>query len=899
MTEITDRLTSALAGRYRLERHIGEGGMASVYLAHDVKHDRKVAIKILKAELSAILGGERFLQEIKVTANLQHPNILPLYDSGEADGFLYYVMPFFEGDTLRDKMDREKQMSVEETVQIAKSVAAALDYAHRHDVVHRDIKPENVLMQDGQAVVADFGIALAVSQAGGTRLTETGLSMGTPHYMAPEQATGDRELDARCDIYSLGAMTYEMLVGEAPHIGNSVQAIVAKILSERPSPITQTRDMVPAHVDAAVQRSLAKSPADRFTSAAKFAEALSDTSFTLPTTSGPTEASVPARESGISKRLFTGVSALAAILLVTTVLGWMRPDPPRPVSRYNVSLPLFAPVAVGVVGARLAITPDGNQLIYTGMAPDGNRLQLFMRDRHSLDGRPLPGTEDGFAPTLSPDGGKVAFLGGLANTTMSVASLAGGPPVVVSDSGTDLQGLSWGPDDYLYAAAQGASRTGTGLVRTRAAGGSALEPVSAIDSTRNETDHVWPVALPNGRGVLFQIQHGTNLAQSDIAVVDLATGTHEYLARGVYAQYAVSGHLVYVTADGTLMVVPFDQDKLELTGEPTALAEGLAVRFAGAADLTVSHGGTLVYTRGEASSIVEPVWVTREGAASFIDPDWSGEFGFPELSPDGRRLAISQTEDNVTHLWVKQLDRGPNTKLTHEGTVNFRPTWTPDGAAIAYISDRGENNDLLLRYADGSAREERLLGAVDTDLAIWEARLSEDGEWIVYRGETTSSDIFALRLGGDTDPIPLVATEATERMPVLSPDGRWLAYISNMSGDNEVYVRPFPNANDAMWQISTAGGVEPQWAHSGRELFYRNGRNEMVAVQIDPGPSFQTGGQQVLFSIDGFLTANNRHQYDVAPDDQRFVMLRTSGDANPTEIIVVENWFEELKGVGN
>ena len=313
MPEITDRLSTALADRYRLERHLGEGGMATVYLAEDLKHDRKVAIKILKPELSAILGGERFLQEIKVTANLQHPNILPLYDSGDADGFLFYVMPLVEGDTLRDKMDREKQLGVDETVEIAKSVAAALDYAHRHDVVHRDIKPENVLLQDGQAVVADFGIALAVSQAGGTRLTETGLSMGTPHYMSPEQATGDRELDARSDIYSLGAMTYEMLVGEAPHIGNSVQAIVAKILSERPSPITQTRDMVPENVDAAVQRALAKSPADRFSSAARFASALGDVTFALPTTSGPRATSAP-RRGGVSMRAFVGVSVVAVDL---------------------------------------------------------------------------------------------------------------------------------------------------------------------------------------------------------------------------------------------------------------------------------------------------------------------------------------------------------------------------------------------------------------------------------------------------------------------------------------------------------------------------------------------------------------------------------------------------------
>ena len=291
--------------------------------------------------------------------------------------------------------------------------------------------------------------------------------------------------------------------------------------------------------------------------------------------------------------------------------------------------------------------------------------------------------------------------------------------------------------------------------------------------------------------------------------------------------------------------------------------------------------------------------MTRAGAASVIDPDWSGEFSYPELSPDGSRLAISQTQDNVTHLWVKQLERGPSTKLTHEGTVNFRPSWRPDGTAIAFISDRGENNDVLLKQADGSAREEELLGSIDDDLAIWEVQLSADGQWIVYRGETNTSDIFALEVGGDNTPVPLVATEATERMPRLSPDGRWLAYTSNMSGENEVYVRPFPNADDAMWQISTAGGIEPRWAHTGAELFYRNARNEMISVAIRPGASFQPGEQTTLFSFDGFLTANNRHQYDVAPGDQRFVMLRTSGDANPTEVIVVENWFEELKGIGN
>ncbi|MCZ6857274.1 MAG: serine/threonine-protein kinase, partial [Gemmatimonadetes bacterium] len=274
MSSATDRLSTALADRYAIEREIGAGGMATVYLAEDLKHHRKVAVKVLRPELAAVLGAERFLKEIEVTANLQHPNILPLYDSGEADAFLYYVMPYIEGESLRDKLNREKQFAVEETVEIAKSVAGALSYAHERGVIHRDIKPENILLQAGQALVADFGIALAVSQAGGTRLTETGLSLGTPHYMSPEQATGDRELDARSDVYSLGATVYEMLVGDPPHMGSTVQAIIAKVLSETPAPITRARELVPPNVAAAVRQSLAKTPADRFHSTAEFAEAL-------------------------------------------------------------------------------------------------------------------------------------------------------------------------------------------------------------------------------------------------------------------------------------------------------------------------------------------------------------------------------------------------------------------------------------------------------------------------------------------------------------------------------------------------------------------------------------------------------------------------------------------------
>ena len=299
MPELLGRLQSALADRYRLDREVGAGGMATVYLAEDVRHDRRVALKVLRPELAAVIGAERFLAEIKLTANLQHPHILPLFDSGEADGYLFYVMPFIQGETLRDRLNREKQLPVADAIRITTEVASALDYAHRHGVIHRDIKPENILLHDGQALVADFGIALAASKAGGSRMTETGMSLGTPHYMSPEQAMGEREITARSDVYALGAVLYEMLSAEPPFTGATAQAVVARVVTESPRPLLPQRHTIPRHVEAAVMTALEKLPADRFATAAEFADALRDKSYqstaAMPAAEAPPPAAAPAR----------------------------------------------------------------------------------------------------------------------------------------------------------------------------------------------------------------------------------------------------------------------------------------------------------------------------------------------------------------------------------------------------------------------------------------------------------------------------------------------------------------------------------------------------------------------------------------------------------------------------
>src|SRR3954468_17382162 len=400
MPESVEQVQRAFTA-YTIERELGSGGMATVYLAHDKKHDRKVAIKVLHAELAAVLGAERFLQEIRVTANLQHPHILGLIDSGiigeaELQGRPYYVMPFVSGESLRQRLDKEQQLPVHDAVRIATEIASALDYAHRHNIIHRDIKPENILLHDGSAIVADFGIALAVTQAGGARMTQTGLSLGTPSYMSPEQAMGERTITARSDIYSLGAVAYEMLSGEPPFTGPTAQAIVARVMTEEPRSLTQQRRSVPAHVDAAVARALEKLPADRFGSAREFSDALNNASLPPMAASNKT-----GRSSGPSRRTLYTVSALAAVLAIAALWGWMRPTPSKRVVRYNFVLDSSeAMVGGGGFWGRMALSPDGSYLAYVGV-PRGT---LWIRARDQLHGIAVPGSDGANTPFFSPDG---------------------------------------------------------------------------------------------------------------------------------------------------------------------------------------------------------------------------------------------------------------------------------------------------------------------------------------------------------------------------------------------------------------------------------------------------------------------------------------------------------------
>jgi serine/threonine-protein kinase len=777
---------------------------------------------------------------------------------------------------------------VADAVRIATEVASALDYAHRHQVVHRDIKPENILLHDGRALVADFGIALAASKASGSRMTETGMSLGTPQYMSPEQAMGEREVTARSDVYALGAVLYEMLTGDPPFSGSTAQAIVARVVTETPRPLVPQRHTIPPHVEATVLTALEKLPADRYATAAEFAAALT----------GPgrvSSAMVPAapvsRRAHTRRPLATVLAwAVAALATLTALWGWLRPTAAAPVSRFSLFLRDSERLQslAGISGGRLAVSPEGRRLVYVGPSQGGS--QLWLRRLDQLQASPISGTAGGASPFFSPDGRQLGFVS--RGRIVRIVSLEGGPPITLT-SAANTTGADWGADGYVYF------EVDSGIARVRATGG-ALEPVFTISPEKQEIATEWPSVLPGGRGLLFRLRHtGQGPDDFEVLGMKLPKGDVRVLTRGIYARYAASGHLLVVTADGKLLAIPFDPDELALTGSPVALVEGLAVGNAGfGIDLALSPTGTLVYTTGSGVAARRAVWVDRDGTETPVDPGWDpqGTISSIALSPDGKSLAVGLERAGKEDIWIKQLPAGPFSRITFGDTAHVRPAWSADGSSVIYVSDRaGTNSGLpLRRRADGTGSAKALLSSPFNFSQVLESR---DGRWLVLRrsgGESGAGDIHGLR-AGDTALTPLVTTAASEGEPALSPDGRWLAYASDESGTFEVYVRPFPDVSSARWQVSTTGGGEPVWSPNGRELYYRNGRNQMIAAALVGGPGFTVGEQRELFSTAPYLDLGFAQSYGVSPDGRRFVLVREAAPSQESELILVENWLRELQ----
>jgi tRNA A-37 threonylcarbamoyl transferase component Bud32/dipeptidyl aminopeptidase/acylaminoacyl peptidase len=884
MPELLNRLQAALSDRYRLDREIGAGGMATVYVAHDLRHDRRVALKVLRPELAAIIGAERFLAEIRLTANLQHPNILPLFDSGEADSYLFYVMPFVQGETLRDRLNREKQLPVAEAISIVTEVASALDYAHRSGVVHRDIKPENILLHDGRALVADFGIALAASKASGARMTETGMSLGTPHYMSPEQAMGEREITPRSDVYALGAVLYEMLTGDPPFTGSTAQAIVARVVTETPRPMLPQRHTIPPHVEAAVLTALEKLPADRFATAAQFAEALANRSFASAATTVASPAAVRPRRRG-RDRVLLGVAGVAAAAIAVALWGWLRPGPKPVVNRYSLFLRPSEALQPSVNGSiNVAISSDGKRVAYVGPGEGGGRV--WLREHDKLRPVPIGGTEGGTSPFFSPDGQALGFVVG--GRTVRVISLGGGPAITLSDS-INSSGGDWGADGYVYV------EVDSGLARIRATGGP-QEPVFRMSPQRREIGAEFPNVLPGAGGLVFRLRHaGQPPTDFDIMGMKLPAGEAHPLMHGLYARYAPPGQLLVVTADGKLLAVPFDPDKVALTGPPVALLEGM--RTGGfEMNLAASNEGTLVYVSGGSAGLERAFWVTREGAATAVDSAWDpqGILNSVALSPDGKALAVGLIRGAAEDVWVKQLPAGTFSRVTFGDSLHNRVSWSSDGRSVIYLAGSQTGGLPAVTRADGTGTPRILYPG---PMSFGQVVQSRDGRWLLLRrvvSEPGNGDIYVIK-AGDSTAIPLLTSPVREVSPALSPNGRWLAYTSTESGKPEVYVRSFPDVGSAKWQVSLSGGNTPIWAHSGRELFYLDANLNMVSVTVQPGATFAVTGHRVLFPAQGYSFAGGYPTYDVSPDDSRFIMIRSVAPSAETEMVLIQHWAQELK----
>jgi serine/threonine-protein kinase len=872
--DVTGRLTAALGDRYRVERELGAGGMATVYLAQDLKHDRKVALKVLRPELAAVLGAERFVVEIKTTAALQHPHILPLFDSGTADGFLYYVMPYIEGETLRAKLNRETQLGIEEAVRITTQVADALDYAHRHGVIHRDIKPENILLHDGRPMVADFGIALAVSAAAGGRMTETGLSLGTPHYMSPEQATAEKEITARSDVYSLGSVLYEMLAGAPPHHGGSAQQIIMKIITEEAQPVTKLRKAVPPNVAAAVAKSLEKLPADRFATAAQFAAALATPGYaTAAPVSGQTVTGarlVPLQTRLIALAPWVLVAALAVMWL--TRRGG-ETDPPM---RFAVDLdsaqgfPETSPVLV---------TPDGRTVIVTALVGRRNVLLARRLDRH--EAAVIPGSEGAERAFVSFDGRWVGFA---ARGKLMKLPIEGGTPIALADA--RWGGGTWGRDGTIMYTPTYQS----GLWRVSAGGGDA-RAVTAPDSSSGELAHWWPQLLPDGRHVVFTA-YRTPIERATIEVLDLKSGTRRVLVQdGVMGRYAASGHLLFVR-DRSILVVPFDVRRLAVTGAPVVVVDDVAMNYSdGFAAYDVSPSGTLAVMPSDVSGTrFELVEADRRGAerALLREPD---RFQNPRFAPDGRRLSVDITPARgASDVWVVDPSRGSRTRVTAEAASDFGAFWTPDGRDLVYMSER-PLFELYRRAADGSRAPERLLGGAHDRIL---GSISADGRLAAFvLSVSTGSDLWTVSLQGPPAPRQYLANGFNLGHPAISPDGRWMAYDSDESGHVETYLQSFPDPTVARRLVG--GGSQPVWTRGGRELVFQRG-DSLMTVAVDPG-SGAVGAPVLLFAgpYDSSIGWTNPRGYDVTPDGGRFVLLKWPAGVVRRRVLVATHWFDELR----
>jgi len=899
MPDPITHLNAALEGRYAIECELGEGGMATVYLADDLKHERKVALKVLKPELAAVVGAERFLAEIKTTANLTHPHILPLFDSGEADSFLFYVMPHIEGESLQERIDREKQLSVDDALAITQKVAGALDYAHKHGVVHRDIKPANILLSEqGEPLVADFGIALAVAQAGAGRITETGLSLGTPHYMSPEQATGDRDVDPRSDVYALGCVLYEMLAGQPPFSAPTAQAVLVQILTVDAPSVTGLRRTVPPHVGHALAKALEKLPADRFESAAEFATALGDDTFVYqarPATpvATATPETIPPVAVQAARPWLRDVRSVASlvggmVLAGLAAWGWLSPAPEAAIA-YATRLPIdLSWIELGNFD-QMVVSPDGSRFAVTGTV-DGERA-LYWRSADEESFRVVPGTGGAQGANFSPDGDWIAY--GTFQGALYKVSLSGGAPAVLVRQGSVRAGVyqpHWGDDGTIVFF------NPDGSFRIRDTGGE-YELVAGMERV------IHSYLLPGGQGVV-----GSRVsAEGGVVLSGLGADTLRVLRpTGFKPKYIDSGHILYLDEAGGLWALPFDLASGDVLGDAVPVLDGVRGWAAGEYRFprySVSRNGTLAYGTGgraQGGSQERLVTVDFDGETRISDLS-PRDVNQPRWSPDGGSVVYSSAADGDLDrdVYVYDLVLGTTPRqLTFEG-INIRPAISPDGSRVVFSSQRAgtDNFDLFVKTL-GDDTPARVLVTLPGG-QLMEQWVTDD--LIIFEQRPNPSNLWTVDLSDPENPRAeeYLSSEADLDDVRVSPDGTLAAYVSNETDRDEVYIRSFPSPGERT-PLSRGGGRYPRWSPEGSTVYYWSisggGQWTLWAARIrrDPTAVLST---DAVFSGDPLLLEG----WDLHPDGDRFVVRQNTGvstevgDQQPERFLVVTNWFEELK----
>jgi serine/threonine protein kinase/Tol biopolymer transport system component len=874
-------------GVYEIEALVGTGGMGEVYKARDTRLDRTVAIKLLPPQFAADRDRfHRFDREARAVARLDHPHIGALYDVGRDGGRHFLVMQYLEGETLAARLTKGP-LPLDQVLRCAIEIADALDHAHRRGIVHRDLKPGNVVLAKSGAKLLDFGLAkwrgaaggsvasgLSIPAAGRDSLTDEGLIVGTLHYMAPEQVEGGAT-DARTDLFAFGAVVYEMVTGHKAFDGRSPASVMAAILGGQPPALSFVQPLTPPALDQLVKTCLAKEPDERWQSAADVSRQLrwiAESSAQPSARSG----SVVWRRSRRAVVMVSLVSLLAGgvigVALWSRLRGRAATQPVR-VTRSILSLPRGAPFE------SFALSPDGIHVAYVAIQGDG-RYPIYVQALNELDARPIAGTENACCPFFSPDGQWIGFSDRL---TLKKVAVSGGAPQTICDLPFDepfLSGVTWGADDTIVFS----PRAMSGLYRVAATGGT---PQVLTTPGPQDKSHRAPRFLPGGKAVLFTIVPSDirSFDEARIAVLSLETGQARVLVEGgTDPVFVATGHLIYVRGS-SLIAVPFDPHRLEITGPPSTVLDGVSKRVDnGLAQFRVAESGLLAYVRGGlVGSDNRVVWVDRLGRTEPLIEARRAYQGL-RLSPDGRTLALEIAGAN-DQIWLYDLVRRTLTQLTFAWDNVLSGQWTPDGRRIAFLSNRaGGPHNFYWQPVDGSGPAERLTeGPYRHGGGSW----SPDGKLFTYVDvdPTTRWDIWLLAVGPERRARPLIQRPFRQWFARLSPDGRWLAYASDETGRPEVYLQPFPGLG-VKWQVSNDGGNNPQWERQGRELYYRNAR-QIMAVSIQTQPTFSAAAPRQLF-------ASDLGNYEVAPDG-RFIMIELGPSAAPpTQITLVQHWFEEL-----